>query len=253
MFNSFSGSFLAGKRPGVVTDPTKLVNLQVWYNADVSNTTNFNVAPTNAADISQWKDRSGTGHNANQSGNASVKPAWYSGVQNNLGVLRFNGTSESLSINPIAFLNSLPGFTMMVVAKMTSATGVRPITCTDTDGMKIYFDGTNWNTKIAGGVGTSTVIGDTSKFHIFTLVFDGTQTGNANRSKFRYDGAEQILSYTGTVGTATSATSTTLYVGQDTASNFFQGDIGEMLMFTRTLNTSELLATEAYLKYHWAL
>ena len=77
MFNTFKSSFMAGHRPGVVTDPTKLVNLQVWYNADISNTTNFNAAPANGGDISQWKDRSGTGHNANQSGNASVKPNWY--------------------------------------------------------------------------------------------------------------------------------------------------------------------------------
>ena len=61
MFNTFSSSFRAGRRPGIIKDPTVLVNLQVWYNADVSNTTNFNVAPANGADISQWKDRSEIG------------------------------------------------------------------------------------------------------------------------------------------------------------------------------------------------
>ena len=102
MYNTFSSSFRAGRRPGVITNPTVLPNLQIWYNADVSNATNFNVAPASGDDISQWKDRSGTGHNANQSGNASVKPNWISSVQNGYGIVRYNGSSESLNINPVS-------------------------------------------------------------------------------------------------------------------------------------------------------
>ncbi len=47
MLGFVSQSFKAGKRPvTVVSNPDVLPNLQVWYNADLSNTTNFNVAPT---------------------------------------------------------------------------------------------------------------------------------------------------------------------------------------------------------------
>jgi hypothetical protein len=255
MFNTFSSSFRAGRRPGIIKDPTVLVNLQVWYNADVSNTTNFNVAPANGADISQWKDRSGTGHNANQSGNASVKPNWYSNVQNGLGVVRFNGTSESFSINPIAFMQSLPGFTMMLVAKANSLAAASDLTSSDVGGFRIFHDGTNWGVSTSGGTGTSTVPGDTTKFHIFSLIFDGTGIGNAGRLKFRYDDTEQALTFTGTVGTTTSAIAGSFYIASDSTggAKFFNGDVAEMLMFTRTLNTSELIATETYLKYHWAI
>jgi hypothetical protein len=255
MFNTFSSSFKAGRRPGVITDPTKLVNLQVWYNADISNTTNFGTAPANGGDVTAWKDRSGTGHDANQSGNNSVKPNWYQNVQNGLGVLRFNGTSESLNINPIAFMQSLSGFTMMVVAKASSLSVTSDLTSSDVGGFRIFHDATHWGVSTSGGTGTSTVTGDTTKFHIYSLIFNGAAADNANRLKFRYDGADQSMSFTGTVGTTTSATAARFYmaVGSTGSANYFNGDIGEIVMFTRTLNSSEILNTEAYLKYHWAL
>lgn len=255
MFNTFSSTFMAGHRPGVITDPTKLVNLQVWYNADVSNTTNFGTAPANGGDVTAWKDRSGTGHDCNQSGNASVKPNWYSNVQNGLGVLRFNGSSEAMNINPIAFMQSLSGFTMMVVAKSSSLAAAFDLTSSDVGGFRIFHNGTNWGVSTSGGTGTSTATGETTKFHIYTQVFDGTAADNDSRLKFRLDGTQQTLSWSGTVGTTTSASAARFYLAVDStgAAKYFNGDIGELLMFTRTLNTNELLATEAYLKYHWAL
>ena len=256
MYNTFSSSFRAGRRPGVITNPNVLPNLQIWYNADVSNTTNFNVAPANGDDVSQWKDRSGTGHNANQSGNASVKPNWYSNIQNGYGIIRYNGSSESLNVNPVSpWLISQAGFTLLVVAKASSLASASDLTTSDVSGIRIFHNGTNWGVQTSGGTGTSTVTGDTTKFHIFTLIFDGSQPDNATRLRFRYDGADQALSFSGTVGTTTSASATKLYlgVGSTGSANYFNGDMGEIIMFTRSLNTNDLLATEEYMKYHWAL
>lgn len=254
MYNTISGSFKLGRRPYVAPPSLEsLANLEVWYNADVANATNFNVAPSDGADISQWKDRSGTGHNANQAGNASVKPNWYANVLNGLGVVRFNGTSESLTINPIAFMQNLPGFTLFVVAKLTSSSGARSLSGTDQGGFRIHTDGSIWKVTTSGGTGTSTAAVDTTQFHVFGLIFDGAASDNTGRLKFRYDRAQQNLSFTGTVGATTSATATTFYVGQTNVGEYFQGDIGEMLMFTRALSESDIINVENYLTNHWAL
>ena len=256
MFNTFSSSFRAGRRPGIIKDPTVLVNLQVWYNADVSNTTNFNVAPANGADISQWKDRSGTGHNANQSGNASVKPNWYANIQNGYGIVRFNGSSESLSINPIAFMQSLPGFTMMVVAKASSLASASDLTSSDVGGFRIFHNATNWGVSTSGGTGTSTVTGDTTKFHIYSLIFDGTASGNAGRLKFRYDEQDQSLNFGATtVGTATNASATHFYIGVDdtNSAGYWQGDIGSIIVYTRALTSNEIVGVESYLSNFWGI
>ena len=97
MFGFVSQSFRAGQRPVIIiSDPNILPNLQVWYNADLGTTVNFNQNYVSGDDISQWKDRSAFGHNLNKSGNASVKPNWIAnqaGVGNTLCGIRFNGTS----------------------------------------------------------------------------------------------------------------------------------------------------------------
>lgn len=255
MFGSFSQAFRVGTRPRIITDPTVLLNLNIWYNADIANTTNFGTAPTNGSSVTAWKDRSSTGHDANQSGNSSVKPTWQSNIQNSYGILRFNGTSHSLNINPVAFMLSLSGFTLMVVARASTLSGTRVLTSSDQNGLQFLYNGTNWGVQTSGGIGTSTITGDTTKFHIFTLVFDGTGLGNSGRLKFRYDGVNQSMSYTGTVGTTTSANAKTFYVAADStgSAGYFGGDVGEMLMWTRALNSSEIIASESYLKYHWAL
>jgi len=259
MFSTFTNSYSYGKRYFIINTPNALPNLQVSFNAGVSNTTNFNAVLTNGDDVGQWKDTSAGAHNANQSGNASKKPNWYSNIQNGLGAILFNGTSESMNINPVSFLQNsgagLSGFSLYVVAKASSLSGTRPITGSDVDGMKIYYDGTNWGIKIASGVGTSSLVGDTTKFHVFSLIYDGTKTGNANRARFRYDGVEQTLTYSGTVGATTNGAITKFFVGEDgkTPTSYFSGYIAEMIMFSRTNTSTEIPAIEGYLKATWGL
>jgi len=262
MLGFVSQSFRAGQRPvTIVTDPNILPNLQVWYNADLSNTTNFNTAPANGDDISQWKDRSAFGHNLNKSGNASVKPNWISsqaGVGNTYGVVRFNGTSESLDINPISWMQSQTGFSLFVVAK-ASTVGVttRTICATNTGGFQISHNGSNWRVEAGGcsGVSTVTGTGDTSRYNLYSLIFDGSGVGNTSRLKFRYNKIPETLTYTGTAATITSASASTFYVGVGSLGNagYFTGDIAEMIMFTRTLNSSEIGGVESYMTAHWNL
>jgi hypothetical protein len=261
MFGLAGQSYRVGQRPGAVTDPNQLPTLQVWYNADLSNTTNFNVAPTDGQDISQWKDRSAFGHNLNKSGNAAVKPKWtanQAGLGNTLGVIRFDGIDESLTINPIAWMQSLTGFTLFVVAR-ASTVGVttRTICSTDTGGFQISHNGSNWRVEAGGcsGISTITGVGDTSKFNIYSLIFNGAGIGNTARLKFRYNRSEYPLSYVGTANSITSASASTFYVGVGSAGNsqWFTGDIAEMIMFTRRLSASEIGGVEEYMKTHWNL
>jgi len=256
MYGTMSGHFELGRIPGVISNISNIPNNVVWYDASVSNVTNFNTAPANGDDLSQWKDKSGTGHNANQSGNASVKPNWYSNVQNGYGVVRFNGSSSVSLTNPATFLRSQSGFTLFVVAKASSLTGNRSLVSSDTGGYRIYFNGTNYQVATAGGTGTSSLTGDTTKFHVFTVVFDGSAADNASRLKFRYDGADQSLNFgVTTVGSSTSASTQYYYLGVDDtgSAGYWQGDMGSLIVYTRALNSNELIGVETYLKNFWGL
>lgn len=255
--NAASHSFFPGRRPGTIYNPNVLPNLQIWYNADVGAPPNFNQTYTSGNDISQWTDRSSTGHNANQSGNNTVKPNWYSNVQNGYGAVRFNGTSESLNINPVAatpdWIVGVSAWTAYMVFKMSSTTGTRPLLDTDVPlvGPKIYYNGTNWCVGAGGGVGTSSIAGDTTGFHYISLIYDGTATGNANRLKMRFDNQPVTLNFGATtVGSSIATGAKYLYWATDNT-NYFAGDLAEVLVFSRALTGSETTAVESYLDTHW--
>lgn len=238
-----------------VTNPNQLPNIGLWYNATDGSAAQFGSNLTDGAVVTTWKDLSGAGHDANKSGTSTVKPSWQANEQNGKGVVEFVASqTDSLDINPIAWAQSLSGATIYVVAKASTLDAtVRTIVTTDTGGYNISWDGTYWRVRAASGTGQATSLsGDTTGYHIFANIFDGTQTGNANRLKFRYDGVQQTLNFGATtVGTATSASAAYLYFGTDNTT-YFNGFIGTIMIWTRALNVSECLQVEGYLKTVWA-
>lgn len=248
-----TSSFGYGRRLALIINPNVLPSITLNYRADTNTAAYFGgTSPANGDTVTNWTDQSGNGHNANQSGQNSTKPTWQSNIQNGLGALYFNGV-QSLNINPVAYLQSLSGASVFIVAKPTTLSGTCPICSTDVGGYNISYDGTNWGVTIASGTGTSTITADTTKFRRFGFVFDGTQTGNANRLRMFYDGAQQTLNFGATtVGSVTSASTKYWYIGTDNT-NFFTGYIGMMFIWTRTLTTAEIVQVDTFLKNTWGL
>ena len=148
------------------------------------------------------------------------------------------------------------GFSLFIVAKAsTVGISTRTICATNTGGFQISHNGSNWRIESAGcsGVSTVTGVGDTSNFNIFTLIFDGSGVGNTSRLKFRYNKIPQTLTYVGTANSTTSPSATTFFVGVGSGTDFFTGDIAEMIMFTRAVNSSEIGGVESYMTSHWNL
>lgn len=231
---------------------------------DAANGDNF--VPSDPADgqtFTQWTDSNSGTRNANPIGGATTRASYQSGVgdtQNSLAVVRFDG-NDGLSINPYPGLASKAGVTVFALLKMNAETvsvnndSPRVFSTNVLDGIAFYYNSTSnrWTVAASTGVGESTTTNDSSQFSVHTLVYDGAATGNSNRLKYRYNGVEDTLTFTGTVGTTTSASITTLYIGNNNGSNFFTGDIGEFLIFTRTLTVQEISAVESYLNNKWGL
>ena len=262
--STFSRSFRAGKRPLTITSANQLPNLEVWYYADVN--TNLG-AITSGSEVVAWNNAGGlTSHPWNSTG--GKRPEWFSNIKNGLGVVRFDNntvdvptgedsdTDESLSINPIAYLQSLAGATMVILYRsLSTAAGRRIATSTNTSGFQWGQNGTQYVGGFSGATFTvDTQTADTN-FHHIILKFDGSQTTNATRLKARLDSSEVSLTFSGTVGATTSPSASSFYGGVDSTgnSNYFIGDIGEVIIFTRTLTLSEELAIEQYLTNKWAV
>lgn len=259
MFNSFSKSFFAGRRPFVVNNPTQLPTGFVWLNADLGNTANFGSNLVDGSTVTTWNDVYAGSHPANKAGNAGVKPIWKANILNGFGVVRFDGVNDSLNINPVnspaPSLQGATGFSLFVVAKSSSLTGARYLTVSDTSGFGLFYSGSNWTVQTAGGIGTaSTLTGDTTLFHHYSVIFDGSAIGNSNRLKLRYDGNDISLNFgTSSVGSSTSNSATYLYIGENGTSGFWAGDIAEIILYAKTLTQDQILAQEVYLSNHWGL
>ena len=124
--------------------------------------------------------------------------------------------------------------------------------------MLFRSNGTQYIGGFAGATYTidSTTV-DTNPHHVI-VKFDGSGSGNAGRLNVRLDGADVALTYTGTVNTTTSAVAKYFYGGATGTSstnqtNFWIGDIAELLIWTRALSTVEVLAVEDYLTNKWAI
>lgn len=76
-------------------------------------------------------------------------------------------------------------------------------------------------------------------------VFDGTQTGNANRAKVYIWGVPQTLTFTGTIPSTTpNNTSTPFFVGRQTTSSsgYLDGTVDQVRVYSRALSPADVAA-----------
>ena len=237
------------------TAPSSLPNLQVWYYADDGLQFNKSSTPiANNTNITSWQNAGGlTSHDWNSTG--GKRPTYFTPALNGKGVVRFSAAATSvLTINPIAYMQSLGAVTMAILFKSSNTgAGTRILSTTDTNGFRWGQNGTQWIGGFGGATFTvDSVVADTNYHHI-VLTFDGSLTGNANRLKARLDSVDVSLTFSGTVGTATSASASTFYGGVESTgnSNYWDGDVGELMFWTRALTTGEIGQVENYLTTKW--
>jgi hypothetical protein len=243
----------------LVSSPLTLVtgaaqSLQIWF--DGADITQFQ--PTNPSDaqgITQWNDKSNFAHNANPEGSPAnaVRPTYQTAEQNSLSVVEFDGANDCLSINPVAWVRGLQNFTLFIVAKYDGTASDRFLSTTDTDDVLIKNTGTEVTVGMAGATAVTSGLGLNTSYHRFTLVFDGTASGDANRLKFRLDGSQKSLTFTGTVGTQISNIVDKILLGCGDGTGFFDGQIAEVIAFQQTLDSTDLSDIEGYLATKWSI
>ncbi len=237
--------------PPSPSDPT----LEINY--DASTNLNFVGAATSGATFTQWTDLSAAAHNANPIGGATTRPQWWSNVQNSSGGTWFDGTSDGLSVNPFIDLQNSTGATFVWVGKTFNPSSTQQMSMgesgSSTNEIYIRLSGGTYQVGSAGGLATTTTAVDTN-FHIHTLVFDGTQTGNSNRLKFYIDGELQNLTFVSNVGTTISNTVDGIYLGVDFGElYYFSGFILQYLIYSRPLSGDNLEGLTIWLQDRWAI
>lgn len=255
-------------------NPNQIPNLSLWYNGS-SNQTSVNGVLTNnfqsnpladGAEVTQWKDLSGLGQNANpNSSGGGSGPAYKVNQQNSLsGLLYVSSGKDNLDINPIGSWAKLQaGFTIYVVGKWTTL-GASNIQIAVTDAnLGHQWTGAYWQVGAGGGLATaqSTTV-STTAWTQHGMIFDGSYTNanqalqNAGRLVYRYQKAQQTLTFSANPGTQTSNSASVFYVGgnnRNTPKSYMDGYLGEVLIWTRALTATEITQVEAYISAKWAI
>jgi hypothetical protein len=225
--------------------PQPAANLQLWLRSDCG------VVSSSGA-VSQWSDQSGNSNNATQTV-AGNKPTLTTGVLNNavLPSLTFSG-SQYLTM-PAGFTNFSPGSSIFLVLKPSSSSA----TCdacafgnaTNSDAFFAQSIGTQasfsaYDSTTSSTVTTTTNPLSTSAFKLLEAVYS---PGATNGIATIFVNGSQIKQSTSMVATLNNISRADNYIGTGIGlTNYFQGSIAEVLVFSSPLTSSQRASVESY-------
>lgn len=215
---------------------------------------------TNNQPVGCMKDKSGKNNHAMQS-NAALKPIYKtSGIQG-FPTVHYDGTNDILSTLTSTDYDGMTGLTLVVIFRPTimdsnarALVSKRPSQSSISFSMFLFSSQyMYYDFSTSGNRQSNSTIFQASTNYLTTLHFDGSQSA-ANRTNFYIDGSHNASdsSNTGVINTTTGG----LHIGSmnEAYGYSFNGNIAEILLFRRSLNSSandELAKIHAYLQAKW--
>jgi PKD repeat protein len=216
-------------------------SLRLWLRADRGVT-------LNGSTVSSWADQSSNNLNATQS-TAANQPTFVSTnpTLNGLSSLRFDGTNDLLNggLIPRFGSNSLSVFMIASGGNQNTTNAVMLSSGTGTTGW--------WFTRraSAGRIGVlnnnNTLQGTTTSLPVtgYNFRLFGYNKVFGTSAFLKVNGNSEISSTT--AAAINGFTNANYQIGAGSGANFLNGDIAEMMVFTKTLSTDEQAGIEKYL------
>lgn len=233
-------------RFGSVFSPSDISGLQLWLDADDSNTITLN--STNGSTVSQWDDKSGNNYHVSQSDDSS-QPTYVESVLNSKNIVRFDGADKLINGSATPAGGST-NRTVFVVFNRTSPLNDigYPLTLGISSSTGQTF---GISQEIAVRTGNSSRVFTTavdSTHAIVTVALNGTSTtdlsARKNGSTLCVDSTSQSI-----LNTASG-----IILGQNTAnSGPHYGDVAEIIVYDSALSTSDIQSVESYLASKWGI
>ncbi len=236
--------------------PRAVSGLSMWF--DAADRTSITLSGTN---VSQWNDKSGKGNNLSA---ASSQPTYTFNARNNLNVVTYDGTQNLTtgSISANNFAGGTVNLTTFVVFSLsntnTGTTYSSPFCWANGGGaprIAPTWEGTaNGLEMDVGGGGTirtsfsSPALATNNTFYFLSYWKNGATTQlNVNGSNGASGSGQDTTNY-GSCNFAFNVGN-----GYSNSSYFMRGNIGEIIFFSTTLNTTTFQQIEGYLAYKWGL
>jgi prepilin-type N-terminal cleavage/methylation domain-containing protein len=200
---------------------------------------------------SEWKFDEGIGTTTadtvgTNNGTFVSSPAWKSGADCvSGGCLGFDGNDDYIDVGSMASVNGVSQLTISGWVKRISGFGALFFKQSDSSSVWIEVAWHSSSGLVFITNGSSDYVRMTipagNDWKLVTCVFDGTQTGNANRSKIYINGVLQSAIYAGTIPDTTASPSGTAKIGRDmwngTTLNAF---IDEVRIYNAALTASAI-------------
>ncbi|MFC1659029.1 LamG-like jellyroll fold domain-containing protein [Pseudomonadota bacterium] len=230
---------------GVTESNIPMYGLKLWLDAeDIDGDGDTTDNPADSSDISTWSDKSGNGNHATQA--TSTKQPLYSTLNN---VIAFDGSSDELEVD-YSFLNSNTSYTVIIVeGRKSGKESNYPIGCATYATNEALHFGYRYNTTFRFGQYYNDVDGTvpaytSQKFNIMIGLYDNFV------GHFLCKNGTELASNSDVVGFITIRPGR---IGSNFGSNFYDGDIAEVIMYNRALSDVERQEVEAYLSDKWGI
>ena len=222
--------------------PTDISGLQLWLDADDSETITLN-----GSTVSQWDDKSGNGYNVSQ-GTASYQPTYTASALNSKSVVSFDGSNDVLRNNSVTPVSGSSSRTVFLVYNVTGGAGNGVFTLGNTvnSSARQFVCTREIAIRCFGVTRVFTESNDGTTYMIVTYMLDGT-TGN-DLAAFKNGSALTVQSTTN--GATTLNTAAGIEIPNDGVSGT---NIAEILVYDSALSTSDRERVESYLSTKWGI
>jgi hypothetical protein len=238
-------------------NPRNLPNLQLWLDAT-------RIAQADSTSVATWADQSGNGYDATQGGSAA-RPTYIASGLNGLPVVRFDGTDDvmSLGASALGMIRNVAGATVFVVVKypsnnltnnllfisISSVSGSNRLNLLQTSIPKYQVAGRRLDAESSQNATSNQ--NAASNFIIQTAYADFSNTLLQQFINGALDGQKTDFQ---TAGNTSDTDSNLINIGASgNNTNRLNGDIAEIIVYNRALNTSELAQVHRYLSRKWGI
>lgn len=209
---------------------------------------------SDADPVGTWRDKSGNARHVTASSDAK-RPSYKVATHNGRSSIYFDGVNDNFIITS-SILSGLSGYSLFMVrqwevpgvaaANFAGSNNILEyvtVSAGSVTGRRSYVSAANY-----GSTATLSLSGG-----VISLIYDGTKSNNATRLVRRTNGAQDTLTFTGSIP-ATSEAHTSITIGSltDTA-NWFKGYILEIVVLTSTATTDNITKMERYLGNKWGI
>ncbi len=249
LFVVFGSIAIAQTGPGGVGKTDGTSSLKLWVDAADATTKTLN-----STTVSQWSDKSGNASHGTQS-TATKQPTNNATGINSRETITFDGSNDAFNLpNNSVLINNAP-CSFFCLMKPANLTGYRSLYCAGPGGGFTAFEtnGSNLNYyDAADGIhnynGTATLSTGT------TYIFDANlSAGLAGVLTLNLNGGNDFTSPATTFGSTWGSNPERTIGGTAIATQFWSGDIGEVIIYNTQLSSAERSIVGSYLGAKWGV